>query len=954
MRTTAIAAAMTAFALAAAFDSSAQITLSATATPFATGDAPRRVRVADMNGDGRPDLVILDQNSNSVTILLASGAAGNFVLGGHYLIGATTPTGIAVADFNGDGRPDIATSNTGSNNVSILLNDGAGAFPSATTTGAAADMSDVVAANFNGGAIDLAVSHRVNGDSQVLIGDGTGGFTAGAILPTFSGTIIPIAAGDFNNDGFMDVFAGDFNNHLGHVYLGAGNGTFGHTSFDLGGGTFALPSAVAVADLNGDGFLDLAIVYQGINSVGIWLGDGTGTFAQAAGSPIAGIGTSPTDIAVGDLDRDGIPDIVVAGGTANNILVLRGTGGGAFAAPVSFAAGTNAFGIFLADVDGDGRLDVVSTSFNSDQVFVRLNTSAVRANSPTAVVATAGPAQISVAFSSPTDAASLPIVDFTATCGGVSATGTGSPIVVTGLTNGTAYTCTVVARNANGTSAASAPSNSATPQALAAVSLASDANPAGVGAPVTFTATVSGSGPTGTMNFKDGGVTIGGCGAVPLVAGTARCTTSFTSAGTHALTADYSGDVANIAATGTLAGGEVVALNASSLRVTTSNATTTLFTPVTYTATVTGTSPTGTIAFSDSPNAPASPVPIPGCGAVTLVAGAAQCTFTYDGTSASTRAGLHFITAAYSGDATNQPATGQLSPAPFEIVDLSPSNTTLSSSASNVLAGESVTITATVGPFLPAGAVTFSDGGTAIAACTNVALVGASVRTATCTTSFISGGNHVITARFGGNGIQASSSGTLAGGINVAAPVTTFTGATATGTGTATISFTGGGPACGFAPQGNGPMESAFFIPVTGHPKSPPSGTAPNVDFPQGLVDFVLLNCTPGSTASFTITYPGTLPAGTQYWKYGPTASNTSPHWYLLPATIAGNVVTFSITDGGLGDDDLAANGTLVDQGGPGVPGPADTHQIPTLSEWALILLALVMGGIGMRRLTRR
>jgi hypothetical protein len=184
-------------------------------------------------------------------------------------------------------------------------------------------------------------------------------------------------------------------------------------------------------------------------------------------------------------------------------------------------------------------------------------------------------------------------------------------------------------------------------------------------------------------------------------------------------------------------------------------------------------------------------------------------------------------------------------------------------------------------------------------------------------------------------------------------PVNTFTGPTATGTGNATVSFTGGGATCGFAPQGSGAGQSAFFIALTGHAKSPPAGSAPTgVLFPHGLLDFVLVNCTPGATVNFTVTYPTAVPAGTQYWKYGPTPSNPAPHWYILPATISGATATFSITDGGLGDDDLAANGTVVDQGGPGVPPPGSgPQQIPTLSEWAMILLAMLLAAFGASRM---
>jgi hypothetical protein len=165
--------------------------------------------------------------------------------------------------------------------------------------------------------------------------------------------------------------------------------------------------------------------------------------------------------------------------------------------------------------------------------------------------------------------------------------------------------------------------------------------------------------------------------------------------------------------------------------------------------------------------------------------------------------------------------------------------------------------------------------------------------------------------------------------------------------GTAQACVAGGGPSCTFTPG------SAQFIPVTGHPASPPAGTAPSgILFPHGLFAFSLQGCTPGSSVTLTVTYPAAIAAGAQYWKYGPTPSVPAPGWYIMPATIAGNTAVFTIVDGGLGDDDLAANGTIVDQGGPGVPsGAGGPEQTPTLSEWAMILLALLMLAIaGPRR----
>jgi hypothetical protein len=173
------------------------------------------------------------------------------------------------------------------------------------------------------------------------------------------------------------------------------------------------------------------------------------------------------------------------------------------------------------------------------------------------------------------------------------------------------------------------------------------------------------------------------------------------------------------------------------------------------------------------------------------------------------------------------------------------------------------------------------------------------------------------------------------GAITVASK--SFSAPSPTGGGTITASFTGGGASCAFAsPQFIGP-------PPGSHPV-PPTVPAAGARFPFGLFDFSLVNCTPGSTVTMTIAYPASVDR-LRYWKYGPEGSNPAPHWYVLPATVSGNTIVFTLTDGGAGDDDLTANGTFVDQGGPGLIG-AD---IPTLSEWMLLLLALGVLATGIR-----
>lgn len=165
----------------------------------------------------------------------------------------------------------------------------------------------------------------------------------------------------------------------------------------------------------------------------------------------------------------------------------------------------------------------------------------------------------------------------------------------------------------------------------------------------------------------------------------------------------------------------------------------------------------------------------------------------------------------------------------------------------------------------------------------------------------------------------------------------TYSAPSPTGPGTITATLSGGGDTCGFA---------AGTRYIASEPAATPT-TPPGVAFPHGLFDFSATQCSGGEgTSSITleITYPQLLPAGTRYYKWGPTPTNSTPHWYEMPATITGNLAIFTIVDGELGDDDLQVNGTIVDQGGPGVGGGSTgVAAVPTLSEWALVLMASLL-----------
>jgi hypothetical protein len=153
-----------------------------------------------------------------------------------------------------------------------------------------------------------------------------------------------------------------------------------------------------------------------------------------------------------------------------------------------------------------------------------------------------------------------------------------------------------------------------------------------------------------------------------------------------------------------------------------------------------------------------------------------------------------------------------------------------------------------------------------------------------------------------------------------------------------------GPPGCGFT-------EVAWLAPP-GQQNVPPKGFV----FPHGLLHFELRPCVPGETKLLHLDFANPLPPGTKYLKFGPTPDDHAPHWYEVPSTVQGTTIAFSITDGGLGDDDLIANGVIADQGGPAVPMrvSATPTAVPTLSFYALLAMLTCLIGVGMNAIVRR
>ena len=334
------------------------------------GAQPQGLVTADFNSDGKSDIAVANKASNNVSILLSNGD-GTFTTKSTPSAGsgANWP---ATGDFNEDGKVDLAVANsgsTGAGGISILLGNGDGTFTLKSSPNTGSGPSSVVAGDFNGdGHLDLSVSNQADGTVTILLGAGDGTFSSGNTLTVGAHPEV-IVAGDFNEDGTLDLAVTNKNDGSVSVLLGIGNGSFQSQSVFSTGGS-GQPTALIAADYNADGHLDLASVNA--SDVGILLGNGNGSFTLKVN---AGTGTSDliTGIA-GDYNGDGTLDLVVSDRAAGKALLLPGVGDGTFTAAQVFTTAAGAYGLAAGDFNGDGGLDlaVANGSSNTISVFLQL------------------------------------------------------------------------------------------------------------------------------------------------------------------------------------------------------------------------------------------------------------------------------------------------------------------------------------------------------------------------------------------------------------------------------------------------------------------------------------------------------------------------------------------------------------------------------------------------------
>jgi hypothetical protein len=392
-------AAAVAVALALPAGALAQASFSGPEFFHAGGDNPRSFAVGDLNNDSNPDLAVANASSDDVTVLLGGGS-GHFAATGDSFSVGDNPRSVAVGDFNGDSEPDLAVANQGSlmvtaGDVSVLLGRGDGSFDGPSTLTAGANPSSVAVGDFNGDAEpDLAVTNWGSSDVSVLIGEEEAEeedvrFAAAANFDTGS---VPSAAavGHFNGDSEPDLAVANAGSDNISVLPGkveecpvdrpACVEFESADDFDTGNG----PTSVAVGNFNGDSELDLAVANFAGDSASVLLGrteacpPGRPACVQFGSASNLPVGSFPSAVAVSDFDGDSEPDLAVANQGGDSVSVLLGQAEGegedvSFDAQPDIPAGFDPSSLAVGDFTRDSDPDLAVTIGFSDEVGVLFN-----------------------------------------------------------------------------------------------------------------------------------------------------------------------------------------------------------------------------------------------------------------------------------------------------------------------------------------------------------------------------------------------------------------------------------------------------------------------------------------------------------------------------------------------------------------------------------------------------
>ncbi len=357
-------------------------------SPYFVGPMAGRPSIGDVNGDRIPDVVVAcgtccgsrpDPKSGHIMVLLGDGKGDlEYVEGSPIKIGSSVRK-IALGDLNRDGRLDLVAAQHDSYDLVVMLGDGKGHFapapgsPVVAGSGGRPHTHEIALVDVNGDRkLDMLSTNANDNMISVLLGDGTGRFTHAAPITGIRHPYDALATADLNDDGFADVVVPSLAGSAIAVLLGNGKGGFAPAP----GSPFAVgerPGYVATGDFDGDGDVDVCATHDDVGMVDVLLNDGKGSFAKAAGSPVM-VDAPVWGIAVADLNVDGKSDLALGSMGKSGPVVLLGDGKGGFAEAkgATASSGDSPNYVAVADLDRDGRPDIVSGNYGSGDVSVYL------------------------------------------------------------------------------------------------------------------------------------------------------------------------------------------------------------------------------------------------------------------------------------------------------------------------------------------------------------------------------------------------------------------------------------------------------------------------------------------------------------------------------------------------------------------------------------------------------
>ncbi|MBP9758930.1 VCBS repeat-containing protein [Candidatus Dojkabacteria bacterium] len=331
----------------------------------ATGDRPVSIAIGDLNGDGKADLAVANDYSNTVSTFMNNGD-GTFANKVDKNTGFT-PFSVAIGDLNGDSKADLVVANYDSSSVSTFMNNGDGTFADKVDKAAGYGPSSVAIGDLNGdGKADLAVATDGLNTVSTLMNNGDGTF-ADKVDKTGSFSY-SLAIGDLNGDGKADLAVANWFHDTVSTFMNNGDGTFAD-KVDKTTGDY--PTSVAIGDLNGDSKADLAVTNMDSDTVSIFMNNGDGTFANKVDNAT---GHYPLFVAIGDLNGDGKADLAVTNSLYTpTVSTFINNGDGSFANIVGKTTGDYPRFVAIGDLNGDGKADLAVANLLSNSVSVFIN-----------------------------------------------------------------------------------------------------------------------------------------------------------------------------------------------------------------------------------------------------------------------------------------------------------------------------------------------------------------------------------------------------------------------------------------------------------------------------------------------------------------------------------------------------------------------------------------------------